>query len=159
MSKLSRRRFLILGGTGAIAVAAGGAALAARLLTRTGGSGSLTFQAVAALPRAPLASYASYVVAGQINLSNNTGAITKTVFAGAPGARLPIALLTRSVHVTNVETQGSIRRITGAVDNPSQLQKGEAASFTIVIDPNHHTAQTDFFGDPIDLQLEQWKVD
>ncbi len=33
------------------------------------------------------------------------------------------------------------------------------ASFTIVIDPNKRAAQTDFFGDPIDLQLEQWKID
>jgi len=160
MSKFTRRRFLIAGGAGAIAVAAGGAALAIRQLTQTGSSstGSLTFQAVAALPRPPLVSYASYVIAGQVNLGSNTGTIIRTVFAGDPNDRLPIALLTRSVRVTNVETQGSTRRITGMVNNPSQLQKGETANFTIVIDPNHHTAQTDFYGSPIELQVQQWKV-
>ena len=158
MSKLSRRRFLIIGGTGAIAVVAGGAALAIRQFSRSGG-GSLTFQAVAALPRPPLVSYASYVIQGQVNLGSNTGTITRTVFAGDPAIRLPIALLARSARVTGVETQGSTRRITGTIDNPSQLQQGETSSFTIVIDPDQRAAHTDFYGDPIDLQLEQWQLD
>ncbi|HEY7355830.1 MAG TPA: hypothetical protein VH590_05160 [Ktedonobacterales bacterium] len=159
MSKITRRRFLVVGGSGAIVVAAGGAALAIRQFsTKTASSGgTLTFQAVAALPRAPLASYASYVIAGQVNLGNSTGTITKTVFAGAPDARLPIALLTRSVHVTSVESQGNTRHITGIVVDPSQLQPGEPANFSIVIDPDHKIAQSDFFGDSIQLQLEQVK--
>jgi hypothetical protein len=158
MSKLTRRRFLIIGGAGAVAVAAGGAALAIRQFSKTSSSGgTLTFRAVAPLPRPPLVSYASYVITGQVDLGSGTGTITRTVFAGDPGIMLPIALLTRQAHVTSVETQGSTWRITGKVDNPSQLQPGESASFTIVIDPDHHAAQSDFYGDPIQLQLQQLK--
>lgn len=162
MRMISRRRFLVVGGAGAVVVAAGGALLVIRQFGKAGSpssGGTLTFQTVAPLPRPPLVSYASYVIAGQVDLGNNTGTITKTVFAGSPDERLPIALLTRSVRVTNVEAQGSTRRITGTVVEPSQLQQGESANFTIVIDPNQKTAQSDFFGDAIQLQLEQWKKD
>ena len=156
MSTMSRRRFLIAGGAGAVVVVAGGAVLAIRQFGGPGSSsgGTLTFQAVAPLPRPPLASYASYVIAGQVNLGNNTGTITKTVFAGAPDARQPIELLTRSVRVTKVEAQGSLRHITGTIADASQLQQGEPASFSIVIDAAHKVAQSDFFGDAIQLQLE-----
>ncbi|HEU5369697.1 MAG TPA: hypothetical protein VFU69_14590 [Ktedonobacterales bacterium] len=159
MSKITRRRFLVVGGAGAIVVAAGGAALAIRQFSTKPGSsgGTLTFQAVAALPRAPLASYASYVIAGQVHLGNGVGTMTRTIFAGAPNARQPIALLTRAARVTSVQSQGNIRHITGTITDPSQLQPGESASFTIVIDPDHKVAQSDFFGDPIQLQLEQVK--
>jgi hypothetical protein len=159
MSTMSRRRFIIAGGAGAAVVVAGGAALAIRQFAQLGksaSSGTLSFQAVAGLPRPPLASYASYVIAGQVNLGANSGAITKTVFAGPPAARQPIALLTRTVRVTNVETQGSTRHITGTIADPSQLQQGEPTSFTIVIDPAGKTARSDFFGDAIQLNLEQF---
>ena len=64
------------------------------------------------------------------------------------------ALLTRSVRVTKVEAQGSLRHITGTIADASQLQQGEPASFSIVIDAAHKVAQSDFFGDAIQLQLE-----
>lgn len=157
MSKLTRRRFLLIGGAGAVAVVAGGVTLAIRQFSKTGSSGTLTFRAIAPLPRPPLVSYASYVINGRVDLGSSTGTMTRTVFAGDPGILLPIALLMRLAHVTSVETRGNTRRIIAAVDNPSQLQPGESASFTIVIDPDHHVAQSDFYGDPILLQLEQWK--
>jgi hypothetical protein len=157
MSKLTRRHFLVIGGAGALAVAAGSVTLAIRQFSKTGSTGTLTFRAVAPLPRPPLVSYASYVITGQVDLGSSTGTVTRAVFAGDPGIMLPIALLTHQAHVTSVDTQGNTRRITAAIDNPSQLQPGDSPSFTIVIDPDHHVVQSDFYGDPILLQVEQWK--
>ena len=90
MSKLSRRRFLIIGGTGAIAIVAGGAALAIRQFSKS--SGTLTFQAIAALPRPPLVSYATYVIQGQINPGSNT-------FKTAAGMSTPIPLTAAAQHL------------------------------------------------------------
>jgi hypothetical protein len=159
MSRLSRRKFLWIGGTGAVAVAAGGAALVARQLSKTSRSGpTLSFQVVAGLPRPPLHSYASYVIEGQVDLGSGTGKLTRTVYAGPPEAMLPIALLARQVRVTSAQHQGSTYHIAGVIDHRSQLQRGESASLDLTIDASSHTAQTDFFGDAIELQVQQLKT-
>ena len=158
MNRLSRRKFLWIGGTGVVAVAAGGVALV-RQLTQKGASGpTLSFQAVAGLPRPPLHSYASYVIAGQVDLGSGTGTLTRTVYAGPPEAMLPIALLERKVRVTSAKQQGSSYHITGVIDDRAQLQRGESASIDLTIDASSHAAQTDFYGDAIQLQVQQLKT-
>jgi hypothetical protein len=154
MNRLSRRSLLWLGGSGIVAAAAGGVALVVRQLTRASNQ-TLYFQAIAALPRPPLHSYASYVLEGQIDLGKGSGTFTKTVYAGPPTARLPIALLTRQVRVTGVQQQGSRYQISGVIDNRAALQRGESASVALTIDASSHTAQSDFFGDTIQLQVPQ----
>lgn len=158
MNTLSRRRFLALTGAGVVVVAAGGITLAVRQLTGNGQGNVLNFQAVTGLPAKPLPSYASYVIRGQVNISDGTGTITKYVYAGPPERITSIPLLTRSVRVTGVRQQGQGWHITGVVDSAVQLQKGEEASFDLLLDSSHSSAQTTFFGSSIQLQLQQYRL-
>ncbi|HXX79174.1 MAG TPA: twin-arginine translocation signal domain-containing protein, partial [Ktedonobacteraceae bacterium] len=82
MNSLSRRQFLLLLGAGAVMVG-GGAALTIRQIAANAQGNALKFKAISALPAKPMPGYASYVIDGQVNL-NNTGTITKNVFAGPP---------------------------------------------------------------------------
>ena len=110
------------------------------------------------LPAKPMPSYASYVIGGQVNLNNSTGAITKNVFAGPPQETTNIALLTRAVRVTGVQQQGSMWHITGVVNNQTQIQAGEETAFSILLDPTRNLAQTSFFGSPIQLTLRNFST-
>ena len=156
MNTLSRRRFLALTGAGVVAVAAGGIALAVRQLTGSGPKSTLSFQAVTGLPSKPLLSYASYVISGNVNVSNGTGTITKYVYAGPPESMTNISLLTRVVRVTGVRQQGSVWHISGVIDKQAQLQKGEEASIELLLDSGHHVVQATFLGSPIQLKLQKF---
>lgn len=158
MSTLSRRRFLVLTGAGVVAVAAGGIAVGVRQLIGSGQKSMLSFQAVSGLPGKPLLSYASYVITGNVNVSNGTGTITKYVYAGPPENMTSIPLLTRVVRVTGARQQGSTWHISGVVDNQSQLQRGEDASFELVLDSSSSVAQSTFFGSPIQLSLQRFSA-
>ncbi len=153
LSTLSRRRFLTITGAGLVAVAAGGIALALRQLTA---SGTLSFTAVAGLPGKPLLSYASYVIDGKVNVDKGTGTITKYVYAGPPENMTNISLLTRLVRVTSLHQQGSAWHISGKVDDQPQLQKGEDASFDLLLDSSRGIAQSTFFGSPVQLNLQRY---
>ena len=153
MSTLSRRRFLTIAGAGLVAVAAGGVALAVRQLTA---NGTLSFRAVTGLPAKPLLSYASYVIDGNVNVDKGTGTITKYVYAGPPENMTDISLLTRLVRVTSLHQQGSTWHISGTVDNEAQLQKGEDASFCLLLDSSRGVAQSTFFGSPVQMNLQRY---
>jgi hypothetical protein len=156
MNTLSRRRFLTLAGAGIVAVAAGGIALAVRQLSEQ--ANTLTFQAVTGLPAKPLLSYASYVISGNVNVSNGTGNITKYIYAGPPESMTSIALYTRTVRVTGVSQQGSTWHITGVVANQAQLQKGEDAALELLLDSSRSVAQSTFFGSSIQMQLHRFAL-
>lgn len=157
MNTLGRRRFLALTGAGVVAVA-GSTTLIVRQLRANEPGNTLNFQAITRLPGGPLPSYASYVIGGQVHLNNNTGSITKTVFAGPPETRTSIALLTRVVRVTSVQKQGAVWHLTGVVDTQTQLQVGEEATFAIQLDTSRNLAQSTFFGSPIQLDLQKFST-
>ena len=163
MSKVNRRRFLQLAGAGSVAAATAGAAVAlptvlsnAPRLTPASQTGTYAFRAIAGLPTHPLPSYASYVVTGHIDLSNKSGLVTKTVFAGDPENTSTIALpgLSRIIRITDVRRQGDELFIQGMIDDRSLLQKRESPVFTMYIDLTTGIARTDFFGSEIQLRLE-----
>lgn len=158
MSRLNRRRFLILTGAGVVAVAGGGIALVVQQLSGSGQKSTLNFQAVTGLPGKPFLSYASYVIAGSVNVSNQTGTITTNVYAGPPERITGISMFTRTVRVTGVRQQGSAWHISGVVDNPSQLQKGEQASLELQLDASSGIAQSTFFGSPLQLHLQSFRT-
>lgn len=157
MNSLSRRQFLFFMGAGVVMLGSG-AALTVRQLTANAQGNTLKFKAITALPAKPMPGYASYVIDGQVNLNNNTGAITKNVFAGPPEVITSIALLTRNVRVTGVQRQGNNWHITGVVNNQSQIQAGEETTFSIVLDPTRNVAQSTFFGSPIQLTLQNFST-
>ena len=158
MSTLSRRRFLVLTGAGVVAVAGGGIAFVVHQLTGSGQKSMLSFQAVSGLPAKPLLSYASYVITGNVNVSNGTGTITKYVYAGPPENMTSIPLLTRVVRVTEVRQQGKTWHMSGVADNQAQLQRGEEAAFELQLDSSSGVAQSTFFGSPVRLNLQKFSA-
>lgn len=161
MKGMNRRRFLQVAGASSVAVAAGTAATipaltSASRLTASSKQGTYTFRAVAGLPSKGMPAYSSYVIEGHVNLTTRTGAMTKTLFAGAPGATSTIALpgLSRIIRITDVQALGSTFRLQGVVDDRSLLQRGESPNFELLIDPAQKQAKTSYLGTEIIMQLE-----
>lgn len=155
MEKLNRRKFLKVAGASS-AVAAGAAIPSAGLLaSSTATHGTVTFRAVAGMPQKPLPNYASYVIEGHVNLDTQTGVITKSVFAGGPETMSTVALpgMSRIARVTDVGYEGSVLRITGVVDDRSQLRRGESNTFVILLDRSLGTVKAEFFGDNVTLLM------
>jgi hypothetical protein len=161
MKGMNRRRFLQIAGASSVAVAAGTAATvpvltSASRLTANSKQGTYTFRAVAGLPSKPMPAYASYVIEGHVNLTAKTGAMTKTLFAGAPNAMSTIALpgLSRIIRINDVQDLGGTFRLKGMVDDRSLLQRGESPYFELLIDPVRKVAKTSYLGTEIIMQLE-----
>lgn len=162
MKGYNRRRFMQLASAGSIAAATAGTIAAipmlanAPRLSAASQRGAYTFRAVAGMPAKPLPSYASFVVEGHIDLTTRTGMMTKTVFAGAPGAMSTVALpgLSRIFRITSVENLGGTFRVQGLVDDRSQLQAGESRNVDLLIDPAHGVARMTHLGSTILLNLE-----
>ena len=157
MSELNRRRFLVLTGAGVVAVAGGGIAFIASRLAG-GQKSALSFRAVTGLPAKPFLSYASYVIAGNVDVSNQSGTITLDVYAGPPEAITNISLFNRVVRVTSVHQDGGIWHINGVANNTAQLQKGEEASFDLQVDSASGIARSTFLGSPVQLNLQKFSA-
>jgi len=155
MNKLNRRRFLRLAGAGS-AIAAAGALLPAAALVTGSRNGIFRFRGVAGLPQPPLATYASYVVEGRVDLKTRSGTVTKAVFAGAPEAMSTIALpgLFRVVRVTDVQHSGEAIHIKGVIDDRSQFRRDESPSVEIVLNRSQGVGRTHFFGTEVPLRVE-----
>ena len=157
MEKLNRRKFLKVAGASS-AVAAGAALPSAGLLASSATThGTVTFRAVAGMPQKPLPNYASYVIEGHVNLDTRSGVITKSVFAGAPEMTSTVALpgMSRIARVTDVADEGGVLRITGVVDDRSQLRRGESNTFSVLLDRPQGIVKAEFFGDSVTLLLAQ----
>ena len=157
MSGLNRRRFLVLTGAGIVAVAGGGIAFIVSRLSESQKS-ALSFQAVTGLPAKPFLSYASYVIVGNVDVSNQSGTITLNVYAGPPETMTGISLFNRVVHVTTVGQEGNTWHISGVADNPAQLQKGEETSIDLQVDSASGIARSTFFSSPIQLNVQKFSV-
>lgn len=156
MKKVNRRQFLRAAGAGSAVVAAAAALPMAGLLTWSTRD-VLKFRAVVGLPRAPLPSYMSYVIEGQVDLASRTGQLSKTVYAGAPEAMSTIAIpgTVRTVTLSGVARQNGLVTLRGAIDDRSQLLAGEAPNFEILLDRTNGIARGDFFGTGVVMRLEQ----
>ena len=161
MKGMNRRRFLQIAGTGSVVVAAGTAAsvpalTSASRLSASSKQGTYTFRAVAGLPSKNLPPYASYVIEGHVNLTTQTGAVTKTLFAGAPGGTSTIAVpgQSRIIRITAVQVMGGTFHLQGVIDDRSQLQRWESRNFTLMLDPTGKRAITTEAGTEIVMQLE-----
>jgi hypothetical protein len=157
MKKLNRRNFLQLAGASSAVATAGLGIVASSFLGGSSAGKTVMFRAVAGMPTRPLPSYASYVLEGHVDLARRSGVITKTVLAGSPQMMSSVALpgMSRIAHITDVETIGDTLRITGMVDDRSQLMRGESPFFTVLIDHANGTARTQFFGNEVALLLVQ----
>ena len=161
MKGMNRRRFLQIAGASSVVVAAGTAAsvpalTSASRLSANSKQGTYTFRAVAGLPSKDLPPYASYVIEGHVNLTTQTGAVTKTLLAGAPGGTSTIAFpgQSRIIRITGVQVMGGTFHLQGMIDDRSQIQRWESRSFTLMLDPTAKRAITTEAGAEIVMQLE-----
>ena len=153
MKQLDRKDFLKVAGAGSAAVAAGaGLPLAKRFIDR---SGQLTFRATTGLPSAPLPSYATQVVEGQIDLTRGSGLVTSRVLAGHPDETSLVGLpgLARVVRVTDVDADGQQLRLRGVVEDRSQLRRGESHRVEILVDRKHGLVSAPFLGRQVEHEL------
>ncbi len=154
MKQLDRRDFLKMAAAGS-AAAVGAAALPLSGVLSWIDRDTLTFRAVAGLPKDPLPMYASLVLEGSVDLARGQGTITKNLYAGAPHAISDILFpgTTRSIRVTGVQRVGDTVRIAGTIDQGVKLGPRETRDFSMVIDRGQRVAHADFLGSPVVLQL------
>ena len=155
MKTLDRRDFLKIAGAGTVAVAAGAAVPVAGFFGWTG-KDVLRFRAVAGMPKAPLPTYASYVIEGKVDISARTGSLAKSLHAGAPDAMSGVVFpgTARAIQITDVRRVGSEVRINGQIAEPVTLLKGESPQFSMVVDQSSGIAQADFLGTTVVMRLD-----
>jgi len=154
MKTMDRRDFLKMAGAGAAVVA--GAAMPVAGFFAWNGKDILRFRAVAGMPKAPLPTYASYVIEGQVDIRARTGQLAKSLYAGAPEAMSGIVFpgTSRTIRVTNVQRTGGTLLISGEITEPATLLKGEVPSFSILVDRANGVAQADFLGSKVLMRLD-----
>ncbi len=139
------------GGGGAIAPSG---ALSAR--GNAGGGDPMQFRAIVGLPGLPLPAYASYVLEGSVNPGTRSGVLSRTVFAGAPGAMSDIALpgLSQTIRVTDVRPAREGLRIQGLIADRSQVGPGESQTVEILVDRLRGIVRAPFSGSTVNLSLQ-----
>jgi len=155
MKQIARRDFLKMAGAGSVVVAAGAAVPVAGYFGWTN-KNMLRFRAVAGMPKAPLPTYASYVIEGQVDLRAKQGLLAKSIHAGAPDAMSGVVFpgTSRSIRVTDVRQTGASVIVSGELVERTSLLKGESPTFNIEIDRMSGVAQADFLGSQVVLQLD-----
>lgn len=153
MKGLDRRTFLKLAGGSSIAVAA--TVVSGAPLRLPGEAKYLAFRASGGLPTKPLPSMVTKIVEGRVDLASGTGTVSSRVLAGYPvPSQIALPGLTRLIRITSATQQGGVVRLTGVVDDRSQLLRGESPSLEIMIDRNRGTVTTPLAGHGVTLALE-----
>jgi hypothetical protein len=155
MKTLDRRDFLKIAGAGTVALAAGAAVPVAGFFGWTG-KDVLRFRAVAGMPKAPLPTYASYVIEGSVNIRARTGSLAKSLHAGAPDAISGVVFpgTARAILITDVRQMGDEVRISGRIAESVMLLKGETPVFNMVVNRSSGIAQADFLGTTVVMRLD-----
>lgn len=144
----------LLGKAGGGGATAPNGALSAR--GNVGSGDAMQFRAIVGLPALPLPAYASYVLEGSVNPVTRSGVLSRTVFAGAPGAMSNIALpgLSQTIRVTDVRPARDGLRIQGVIANRSQVSPGETQTVEILVDRLRGIVRAPFFGSTVTLGLQ-----
>jgi len=79
------------------------------------------------------------------------------VLAGHPEATSSIGLpgLARVIRVTAVEAQGQRLRLSGLIEDRSQLRRGESPKVEILVDHKRGVVHAPFLGHQIELKLAE----
>lgn len=151
--QVDRRTFLKLAGSGSVAVAAAAVSGSAMLpLT----SRPLTFRASAGLPAKPMPSMVTKIVEGRVDMINGTGIVNSQVFVGYPEpSQIALPGLSRVIRITTATEHAGMVRLTGVVDDRSQLQPGEAPMFQIVVDRVQGLVTMPLAGHNVTLKLQE----
>ncbi len=154
MKQVERREFLKVAAAGSAAMVAG-AVLPIGILSWVKPN-RLKFRAVVGMPKAPLPTFASLVVEGDVDLGQGTGMVRKGLYLGSPGAMRNILFpgTARLIQVTNVQQSGDTVRITGMVSGDQQLGPRESPNVLITIDRGAGLARADFLGREMLLRIQ-----
>lgn len=153
MNRVDRRTFLKLAGSGSVAVAAAAVSGSAVLLPPA--SRYLSFRASTGLPAKPLPSMVTKIVDGRVDLTSGTGIVNSRVLAGYPEpSQIALPGLSRLIRVTSATQEGGLVRLTGVVDDRSQLQPREAPEVQITIDRARGIVIAPLAGHDVTLTLE-----
>src|SRR5262249_14213541 len=150
MEQMDRGTFMKLAGAGSVAAAVPLAGIAG-----SQARDRLQFRAVGGLPKAPLPSYATYLVEGTINLRTGAGLVTTRVLAGHPGGTSGVGLpgLARIIRVDRTSAERDGYRLSGVVEDRSQLKHGESADVEIVVDQRKGVVHAPFSGRQLTLSI------
>ena len=153
MRHINRRRLFKLAGAGSVVAAGAALPLVGRTINQV--SNQLTFRASVGLPEPPLASYATYVVDGNVDLATGTGLVTSRVLAGHPDAVSSIGLpgLTRVIRISGVRSEGPLLHLSGTVEDRSQLRTGESPRIDMVVDRARGVVRAPFVGRPVTMVI------
>lgn len=151
MKEMDRGAFMKLAGASSVAAAV---PMAGKLATPDGSG--LQFKAVGGLPAAPLPSYATHLVEGTVDVQGGKGIVTSRVLAGHPGGTSGVGLpgLARIIRIDRVEVERDVYRLTGVIEDRSQLRRGEAAEVEIVVDRKRGVVHVPFLGRNATLPLQ-----
>lgn len=153
MKRVDRRTFLKLAGSGSVVAAAAALGGSAVMLPRT--ERFLTFRASAGLPAEPLPSMATKIIEGNVDLETGTGIVSSRVLAGYPvPSQIALPGMTRLIRVTAATRQEGRVRLTGVVDDRSQLLAGESPIVEILIDRKLGTVMAPLAGHMVTLAIE-----
>lgn len=155
MTRIERRGFLKLAGTGSAGMAAA-VAVPGIAQAEPEGDQTLRFSAAIGLPRPPLNSHATHVVEGTVNMAKGTGRVTTRVLAGHLGT-IGMALpgLGREIRITGAGGDGSLVRLQGLIEEGSDLQPGERPRVEIVVDRKRGIVKAPFVGRTIDHEMSR----
>ena len=152
--QVDRRTFLKLAGSGSVAVAAAAVSGSAMLLPLT--SRPLIFRASAGLPARPMPSMVTKVVEGRVDMIKGTGILNSQVLVGYPEpSQIALPGLSRMIRITTATEHAGLVRLTGVVDDRSQLQPGEAPAFQITIDRVQGLLTMPLGGHSVTLKLQE----
>ncbi len=153
MKGFDRRTFLKLAGGSSVAVAA--TVVTGAALRLPGEARHLAFRATAGLPARPLPSMATKIVEGHVDLESGTGIVSSRVLAGYPvPSQIALPGLTRLIRVTAATQDGGLVRLSGVVDDRSQLLSGESPNFEILIDRSRGIVTAPLAGQSVILTIE-----
>ncbi len=153
MKRVDRRTFLKLAGSGSVVAAAAAMGGSAMLPPQT--ERYLTFRATAGLPAKPLPSMVTKIVEGNIDMESGTGIVSSRVLAGYPvPSQIALPGLTRLIRITGATQEGGFVRLTGVVDDRSQLQRGESPILEILVDRKLGTVTAPLAGHNVILTIE-----
>jgi hypothetical protein len=153
MKRVDRRTFLKLAGSGSVLAAA--AAVGGSAMLRPQADRYLAFRASAGLPTKPLPSMVTKIVEGNVDMESGTGIVSSRVLAGYPlPSQIALPGLTRLIRITAATRQGGRVRLTGVVDDRSQLQAGESPFVEILVDRKLGTVMAPLAGHMVTLTIE-----
>ncbi len=154
MKRVDRRTFLKLAGSGSVVAAAAAVGGSAMVFPKT--SRYLTFRASAGLPAKPMPSMATKIIEGTVDLRTGTGIVSSRVVAGYPvQSQIALPGLTRLIRVTAANQDGGLVRLSGVVDDRSQLQAGESPTFQITVDRVRGLVTAPLAGHNVTLTFDQ----